>query len=313
MMILHRKLRIEAASHCQLKCPSCPTATGAIDQAIPRGFLRAADFRDLLDKHSWLQSVELSNYGEPFLNPQLREILEIADRHGVAVTITNGANLNNARAEALEALVKYRVRHITCSIDGASPETYRVYRVGGDFDAVIGNIRAINAHKKALDSDLPRLAWQFVVFGHNEHEIPKARAMAAELGMDFRPKVSWDSKFSPVRDAEFVRRETGQAAVTREEHKKETGEEYYPEICEQLWYAPQVNSDGKVLGCCRNFWGDFGGNVFADGLARGLNHEKMIYARAMLQGRAPERADIPCTTCSLYRWRRDRARWVERL
>ena len=311
MMILHRHIRLEAASHCQLKCPSCPTAAGIIDKAIPRAFLRAADFRDLVEKHPWIQSVEISNYGEAFLNPQLREILEIADRHDVAITIANGANLNNVRPEVLEALVKYRVRTITCSIDGATPETYRVYRVGGDFDTVIGNIRAINAHKKALGSELPALTWQFVVFGHNEHEIPKARAMAEELGMTFRPKISWDSKFSPIRNPEFVRREARQAA-TREEHKQDSDEEYTAAICEQLWHSPQVNSDGKVLGCCLNFWGDFGGNVFAEGLARGLNHEKMIHARAMLQGRAPARADIPCTTCSLYHWRRDKARWVKK-
>ncbi|HZL58069.1 MAG TPA: radical SAM protein [Stellaceae bacterium] len=312
MTILHRHVRIEAASHCQLKCPSCPTATGAIDAAIPRGFLRAADFAKLLDDHPWLSSVELSNYGEPFLNPQLGEILEIAHRHDVAITIGNGANLNHARDDVIEALVKYQVRTLTCSIDGASDETYRVYRVGGDFDTVIANIRAINAHKQTRNSELPALCWQFVVFGHNEHEIPKARALAAELSMAFRPKLNWDANFSPVRDAEFVRRETGIVGSTREEYQRTTGVAYAAGICHQLWNDPQINSDGKVLGCCRNFWGDFGGNVFTDGLVRGLNHEKMTYARSMLQGHTPERADIPCTTCDIYHWRRDNAQWLEK-
>ncbi len=32
----------------------------------------------------------------------------------------------------------------------------------------------------------------------------------------------------------------------------------------------------KVLGCCRNFWGDFGGNAFTDGLVSSLNNEKIV-------------------------------------
>ncbi len=44
----------------------------------------------------------------------------------------NGVNLNHARDEVLEGLVKYRVRGVKCSIDGASPETYRVYRIRGN-------------------------------------------------------------------------------------------------------------------------------------------------------------------------------------
>jgi MoaA/NifB/PqqE/SkfB family radical SAM enzyme len=79
------------------------------------------------------------------------------------------------------------VKIVTCSIDGASPETYGIYRVRGDFDAVINNIERINVHKRAHASDLPHLVWQFVVFGHNEHEIPIAREMAERLGMESAP------------------------------------------------------------------------------------------------------------------------------
>ena len=60
-----------------------------------------------------------------FSNPSLVKILAYADQKGVAITLANGVNLNHARDEVLEALVKYRVRAVRCSIDGASPETYR--------------------------------------------------------------------------------------------------------------------------------------------------------------------------------------------
>ena len=185
-----RRIRLEGSSFCQLRCPSCPTTSGAIHPAVGSGFLKFEDFQRLLDLNPNLERIEISNYGEVFLNPHLLRILEYAHRKGVSITLENGVNLNHAKEEALEGLVSYRVKIVTCSIDGASPETYRIYRVRGDFDAVIGNIERINVHKRAQGSDLPNLVWQFVVFGHNEHEIPIAREMAERLGMKFRTKLT---------------------------------------------------------------------------------------------------------------------------
>jgi MoaA/NifB/PqqE/SkfB family radical SAM enzyme len=79
---------------------------------------------------------------------------------------------------------------MSCSIDGASNETYQLYRVKGNFDTVIENVRKINRFKQQQHSDYPQLTWQFVVFGHNEHEIPVARRLASDLGMKFSPKLS---------------------------------------------------------------------------------------------------------------------------
>jgi MoaA/NifB/PqqE/SkfB family radical SAM enzyme len=296
-----RAIRLEASSFCQLRCPSCPTTTGAIKPAIGSGFLRLDDFRNLLDQNPALKEVELSNYGELFLNPQILDILQLAHARNVALTAANGVNLNNVRAAVLDGIVKFQLRRITCSIDGASAETYKVYRVRGNFDAVIENIKTINRLKLVYRSRFPLLRWQFIVFGHNEHELPKARRLAKTLGMSFSAKLSWDEDFSPVHDAELIRRETKMGAATRTEYKKRHRHEYMQEICHQLWDMPQINWDGKVLGCCRNCWGDFGGNAFRDSLIPSLNNEKMIYARMMLRGRKPPRPDIPCTSCPIYR------------
>jgi MoaA/NifB/PqqE/SkfB family radical SAM enzyme len=307
-----RKIRLEASSFCQLRCPSCPTITGDINPAVGSGFLRFDSFRQLIDENPSVTQVELSNYGEILLNPHVLKILEYASSRAVAITLSNGVNLNHATDELLEGLVKYRVRHITCSIDGASAETYRTYRIRGNFDKVIQHIEQINHFKRKHRSELPQLTWQFVVFGHNEHEIPAAREMAGRLEMAFFPKISWDAKFSPIRDSEFVQAQTGERAVTRQEYEQIHGRQYMSSICHQLWDDPQINWDGKNLGCCRNFWGDFGGNAFTDGLRACFNHEKMHYARAMLRGRKPPRDDIPCSTCEIYLSMRGHSDWIRR-
>jgi MoaA/NifB/PqqE/SkfB family radical SAM enzyme len=210
-MITPRAIRLETSSFCQLRCPSCPTTARAIHPAVGSGFLRLDDFRKLLDENPSLTLIELSNYGEIFLNPQLPRILELAHRRNVAVNAANGVNLNHVRDEVLEAIVKFQLRIMTCSIDGASQETYRHYRVRGNFDKVIGNIRRINELKQLHRSEFPRLRWQFIVFGHNEHELPKARRMAQELEMEFyvKRRGTTPSLPSSTRTRCAAKRETG--------------------------------------------------------------------------------------------------------
>jgi len=81
-----RAIQIDASSHCQLACPVCPTADGRARAVLGAGHLKLADFVALLDRNPELAEVELSNYGEMFLNPQLPELLEAAYRRGVVVS-----------------------------------------------------------------------------------------------------------------------------------------------------------------------------------------------------------------------------------
>jgi hypothetical protein len=309
--IVARRIRLEASSACQLRCPSCPTTTGDTNAVVGKGWLKFDHFRKLLDDNPQLRQVELSNYGEIFVNPQIESILRYAHERGVALSCDNGANLNDVRDDVLEALVKYRLRVMRVSIDGATQPVYEAYRVRGTLETVLANVRRINEFKKLYASPYPAMTWQYVVFGHNEHEVTAARALAAELGMKFFAKLSWDPDFSPVRDPERMMRETGLPAATREEFRQKSGVDYTQSICRQLWLEPQVNWDGKMLGCCRNFWGEFGGNAFTDGLQAAVNSEPMRYARRMLQGAEPPRADIPCTTCDLYKHREHKRYWIQ--
>ncbi len=307
-----KTIQIDASSHCQLACPSCPTADGSTHPTLGAGHLSLANFTALLDANPAIEDVELSNYGEMFLNPALPEILRAGFERGVLLHADNGVNLNLLRPDALDALIRYRFRSLTVSIDGASAETYTQYRRKGDFDRVIDNIRRINDEKRRHRTGFPILTWQFIVFGHNEHEIAAARKLAAELGMGFRAKLSWDDGVSPIRNRELVQIALGTPNITRADHYASTGTAYLRGICHQLWRAPVLNWDGRLTGCCRNFWGDFGVNAFDAGLEAALASERFQYAKQMLMGRAEARPDIPCTTCDLYQTMQSDGRWISR-
>lgn len=305
------QVRLETSSFCQLKCPACPTTSKAIDPTIGKGFLKFADFKQFIDKNRSVRYIELSNYGEMFLNPDLAKIIEYAYYKNVTLAANNGVNLNHVKEHVLEMLVKYRFHSLTCSIDGANNDSYQKYRIKGDFNKVISNIKKINEYKMKYQSENPHLTWQFVVFNHNENEIDSAHEMARSLNMHFGLKLPWNPEFSPsVHNLEKVRQLTG--AASREEYKARTGNDYMHKLCHQLWDNPQINWDGKLLGCCRNFWGDFGGNVFVDGFTKSINNIKIQYARLMLLGKKPPRADIPCSTCNIYIHMQSNKKWLVR-
>ncbi|NIM13024.1 MAG: hypothetical protein GTO45_12930 [Candidatus Aminicenantes bacterium] len=135
--------------------------------------------------------------------------------------------------------------------------------------------------------------------GHNEHELPLAKKMAKELNMIFFPKLNWEPGYSSVKNADFVKMEAGMSVVSKDEYQKKY-KKVYLLPCVQFWVSPQINWDGKLLGCCQNLWGDFG-NVFAQGFETCLTGERFVYAKKMLCGEAKTRGDIPCTKCSLYK------------
>jgi MoaA/NifB/PqqE/SkfB family radical SAM enzyme/quercetin dioxygenase-like cupin family protein len=310
-----RYVRLDASTLCQLKCPSCPTATGTTGKRLGVGYLKFEDFKKFVRQNPHVAHIELSNWGEVFLNKDLIKILKYAYRHNVCLYIANGANLNHVTEDVAHALVKYKLRRITCSIDGASQETYVQYRIKGDFIKVIENIKTINRWKTQYRSDYPQLKWQFVAFGHNEHEIPKAREIAQALGMSFYLKLSWADlydlpDFSPVKNKDFVGKETGLGVASRQEYLAKFGEDYVERsCCFDMWNTPQINYDGRMLGCPINYWGDYG-NVFEKGLDAVLNGEKMTVARNMLMGKQEAKEGIPCSTCKVYRGIQKDQDWV---
>jgi MoaA/NifB/PqqE/SkfB family radical SAM enzyme len=294
-----RKVRIEVCSKCQLGCPSCATAQGVNrSNAVGWGSLSPRQFENFLEQNRRIRSIEISSWGEIFLNPKLPEILKIAHDHHVAVTARNGVNLNSASEEMLEALVLWKVRFVSVSIDGATNETYSIYRIHGNLERVIRNVDRINHYKELHRAKYPVLQWQYVIFGHNEHEIAAARAMAEGRGMQFAPIRNLDPDRSPLKNPELVQIQTG---IPNEPDQAKAlaqiGRSFM--FCQQFWDDPQINWDGKLLGCCFNNATGFG-NVFESGLETALRNPDYAYTRKMLLGSVPPRNDSPCMACPVF-------------
>lgn len=289
-------IRIDSSTLCQLKCPCCIQNNGE-ENVLGKGYLKLKDFKKFVRENPGFKNIEISNYGEIFLSPELKDIVGHAYKAGINLRADNGVNLNTVKKDVLEHLVKYKLKIIRVSIDGATDKTYRIYRIGGDLSRVIENIKIINHYKAKYNSVFPELIWQFVLFGHNEHELAAARRKAHSLNMRFVPIFNWDLNYSPIQNKGQVQRLLGFTSWMEHDDKTDG---LYIDACLQFWTGPQINWDGRLLGCCVNHWGDFG-NVFKKGLESCLESKEYILTKKALLGMAHVRKGMPCYHCFHYK------------
>ncbi len=294
------RVAIDACSICQLQCTGCYMRKSSHLADIGEGWLSASNFEKFLNNAPYVSSVELSNNGEPFLNPELGEIFLIASKHNVHITIGGGANFNRVDSRVLELIVKTGVRILTIALDGASQKTYAMYRRGGDFDNVIENIRLLNFYKEKFNSEWPKLNWQFVLMQHNQYEVLKAKELASQLQMKISFKLSWEPGFHAENPKQLTEL-TGLDCFSREAYMEKKHIPYRMESCLQLFTRPAINWDGRLLGCTNNWRQAYDVNVFKVGLEEALQNCLYQSAKYRLMGNAEdEQNDFPCCYCPYH-------------
>jgi len=121
---------IEPTNYCNLKCPLCPTGAGLIRRE--KAAMSFEDFKKILDNlGNQIIHLRLWNWGEPLLNKELPKMIKYAKSKNIYVnTSTNSSFLNK---ENVRELTNSGLDHLIVSLDGASEETYSLYRKNGNF------------------------------------------------------------------------------------------------------------------------------------------------------------------------------------
>jgi len=176
-------LRIEPTNVCNLRCPGC--ATGLEINPRPKGFLKPADLKGVLAQvKRHLLLARLDGLGEPFLNPDIVELIELCHEAGAATAISSHFGTGTSQFATPEDIVKAGLDHLIVSIDGPDQRSYEKYRVGGDLAAVIDHVRSLVAAKRALHSRTPYVEVQFLGFEHNRGFVDKMPAQVESIGGD---------------------------------------------------------------------------------------------------------------------------------
>jgi len=229
------RLCIEASSACNLACPYC--FTGAGERSRARALLTPAFFTQLLDEMGdALWQVEFHNWGEPLLNKHLFAMIAAARARGLSTTFNTNFSIPFDAARA-EALVQSGLSLLGVSIDGATQASYEQYRVNGRLDLVLRNCRLVDDAKRRLGSPTPRVNWSFHLFPHNLDDVSAARALAAEVGMEFHVARG---------------RTVGFDWDPHERHIPH--EPVHPMPCYTLFEAAVMYGDGSVAPCRGSFY-----------------------------------------------------------
>jgi radical SAM protein with 4Fe4S-binding SPASM domain len=279
---------IDPTNICNLKCPICPTGQGRQNK---RGYMEVDLFKKIMGELSpYLFEVWLYNWGEPFLNSSVFELIEITNKSNISSTIST--NLNYFPKGYERNLIKSGLERLVVSFDGVSQESYSTYRRGGKIDQVIENVERIVDAKKSAKSILPLIKLQFLVNRFNEHEMTQAERLAEKLNVDIEFK---SFMFNAKKDSTRRKWEPSNRKFTR--YNIKTGEDLTCKkyLCVWLWRYAVVNWDGKVTPCC-NWMGEgifeFG-DLETNSFREIWNNEYFISARKAMK----KEKSLPITCC----------------
>ena len=290
---------IDTTNICQLKCPLCHTGLGTVvrDKGVMHFDLFRKTIDEIKDYCIWLS---LYSWGEPFLNKEIDKYIGYARQANIATIMST--NLNKPLTPQMaESIIRSGLDSLVISLDGTTQEVYEVYRVGGHLDRVLDNIKLLVQKRRELGSKRPYLEWQFIVMRQNEHQIPEARQMARDLGVDdivFK-KVDFPhglddpelpKKWLPVA-AEQSHRDHPFAKPYHENGKR----------CWRLWRSGVVNWDGGYAPCCylTDASDDFG-DVNTHTIKQIWNNDHYISARSLFREGAVPKTRVGCQDCSVY-------------
>jgi radical SAM protein with 4Fe4S-binding SPASM domain len=252
---LPSRLMIEPANFCNLKCPTCPVGAGAIKKA--KGVMSLENFQKIIDEAGdYLYHLTLWNWGEPFLNENLAEMIKFAKRKNIyVVTSTNGHFLTE---NICAALVDSGLDELIIALDGLSQQTLNQYRIGADFEKIVQGIKTLVNIKKARHSSRPKLQLQFIAMKHNQFEISKLKDFAVKLGFNKVVIKTFGSQLDLSRLKEF---EPDKSFSRYEKTLKAKNS------CRRIYLGLNINYDGAVVPCCYDpHESNNLGNIFSSGV-----------------------------------------------
>ncbi|MFO8087779.1 MAG: radical SAM/SPASM domain-containing protein [Bacteroidales bacterium] len=237
---------VEPNNTCNLACPECPVGSKTLKRK--KGYISKSVYQKIINSLSQ-KAIYLTLYfqGEPFLHPEIYDMINYASQKKLYVaTSTNAHSINEENARKI---IQSGLDRLIISLDGTDQETYSAYRKGGDITMVISGIQQIVKAKKELKSQKPIVEIQFLVLGTNEHQIKQIKQLSRELKADqlslksaqvsdyqngnpFIPKNPVYSRYRKVSSGEYALKTSG------------------ANRCHRMWSGCVFTYNGDVVPCC---------------------------------------------------------------
>ena len=263
---------IESTNNCNLDCVMCPRQ----EMTRPVADIEASLFRKTIDGIAGkVEFVWLQDYGEPFLNKEIFDLIRYARAKGLRVGIST--NVTVMTDKIIEGILDSGLDYIIFAIDGATKATYEKIRVGANYDRVLENARRFLAAKVASRAPIFTTV-QCIYMEATETEVGAFRS-------------EWRI---PGVDAVRIR----QITYSGKHGKFDNATERKP--CYWLWSNPHIKNDGTVVPCCQDVNSTLAiGNIKDAPLDEIWNSARMQEIRRLhVDGRAGE-LEL-CRGCNMY-------------
>jgi len=189
---------VDISGVCNLKCISCPR--GNISEQPPVGFITAKSYKLVLDKLlrelPFLGNMQFYAWGEPLLNKELPQIVEMTKDAGVLSALSS--NLNATKG--YEALVKAKLDWLKISCSGFSPETYELTHTGGKWKRFFKNLNQIVELREKYHPEMS-ITLNYHLYKHNVGvDYKKMEEFCQNNGLIFRPSPAYLYPMDTMRD-----------------------------------------------------------------------------------------------------------------
>ena len=244
-------LMIEPTSICNIKCVLCPVTEGLKRDS---GYMDLELFKKAIDQiGDYVFLILLWDWGEPFLNPQIYDMIIYAKQRNIKIVSSTNGHIF-AQRDYAERVVRSGIDSLIFAVDGITQQTYERYRQGGDMEKVMAGIKNVIEVRKILKLKTPLVNMRFIVAKHNEHEVPKLKTFAENIGVDLltiRTLYPFDDGYSRATKTD------GSEFIPKNPYYQRFA--YIPEThsrirrrrnpCKTLWNNPVIHWNGNVCPC----------------------------------------------------------------
>ncbi len=168
-------LQIEVTNNCNLHCQTCHR-----DKLYPQTTtMSLSQFKTAYDNIR-PPKINVSGLGEPFLNPQIFDIIKYAKENGSAV---NCATNFTVTGNKINKIIESGIDQLKISIDAASAATFLKIRKLDMHSTLIKNINELNRMKREIEAPKPDIRFNFALQRDNIDELLDTVEMAKSLGV----------------------------------------------------------------------------------------------------------------------------------
>jgi len=246
MSIRPSTIIIDISGRCNLQCPLCPQGVGLSGHEQPVKYMSFKDFVTIFEKiKSYAKIITLHNWAEPFLHPEISQIIKFINKEAPDVFLHISSNGVILYEERIKKLSGAKIDFLEISISGLTQDVYEKYHKSGQIKKVLNNVGLLLRNK---DLEIKKLSIKYLQFDYNissyfsiKNEILK------RLGIEkFPPFV--ELNIIPGYITAAVSGYENKYPVELEKHKVKKIP--MADTCNYPFEQLVIRSDGEVFPCC---------------------------------------------------------------